>query len=498
MKENKLPRDVMLLGLIYLLMHGGILFIPNAIFWDDWVITGRTPTAMLDIFRQSGAMFNLTGHLHTLMLGAGLWTYRLLTFVLMFLSGMLLRRILANYGFLPEALRFYIVLLFLILPFNMARVALIDFPYTLCYFLFFLAWYLMERQRVAALALFFLSFNTNSLLAFYLLPVLDAMYRGGYLNSLAGLGTYVRRRLDFILLPCAYFAIKVAYYRPYGDFQGYNDDPGISKMPRAMYDQLSDLANFSVNPTLIVLVLAIVILFVRSRKVGEAEIARERSMQLLALGILAMLLAGMPYWSVAKVPSFHEWNSRHQLLFPLGSALTLVAILSLLKKAARALLLSVIVAVSLSFGIEKYYSFMIDWKKQEALVDAISQSTAIAQAEVVVFVDNAKSLNAFHRDFRFYEWNGLMERALGDQERFGIEPRDYQKYLAGEFDGRFKAIYKAGSHQRRNQGKHVIVEICKRDDAQAVSYFMPVLPRLELIVREINPEAALASYIKAC
>jgi len=82
-------------------------------------------------------MFNLTGYLHVAMLEVGPWIYKVLTFVLMFASGLLLNLILKRHANIATETRFYIILLFLVLPFNIARVALIDFPYTLCYFLFF-------------------------------------------------------------------------------------------------------------------------------------------------------------------------------------------------------------------------------------------------------------------------------------------------------------------------------------------------------------------------
>ena len=49
------PRDLFLLGLLYLLMHGGILFIPDAMYWDDWLITNRTGIkgARLELFFHS-------------------------------------------------------------------------------------------------------------------------------------------------------------------------------------------------------------------------------------------------------------------------------------------------------------------------------------------------------------------------------------------------------------------------------------------------------------
>ena len=84
----------MALFLIYTAAHGGILLIPNAIYWDDWTLYRVADDVILDTFRQAGTMFNLVGHLHNILLGVGLWVYKAMTFVLMFLAGVALNRIL--------------------------------------------------------------------------------------------------------------------------------------------------------------------------------------------------------------------------------------------------------------------------------------------------------------------------------------------------------------------------------------------------------------------
>ena len=197
-----------LLFLVYLIAHGGILLIPNAIYWDDWVLYRSESNIILDFFEQWGSMFNLIGYLHIGLLKIGPWVYKVLTFTLMFGSGLLLNNILKRYNNINENNRFLIVLLFLILPFNMARVTMIVFPYTLCYFLFFLAWAMMERFRFLALVLFFISFNTNSLLVFYAVPFCDMLYRAGYLSSWKNSLHSVPRNIDYIMLPFIYFYIK--------------------------------------------------------------------------------------------------------------------------------------------------------------------------------------------------------------------------------------------------------------------------------------------------
>ena len=208
----------------YLVAHGGILLIPNAIYWDDWTLYQVEPEVIMDTFRQAGSMFNITGYTHVLFLSIGPWFYKVITFVLMFGSGVALDRIIKKYESVSIETRFLIVLFFLVLPFYWARVALIDIIYTISYFLFFVAWVLMSRSRALALILFFLSFNTNSLLVFYTLPFVDLYYRS--YSSNIGIKTFLvfcRKNFDYFIVPFVFFFIKIEYFPPSGVYEGYNE-----------------------------------------------------------------------------------------------------------------------------------------------------------------------------------------------------------------------------------------------------------------------------------
>jgi len=120
------------------------------------------------------------------MQAVGPWLYRLSVFVLMFGAGLCLERILARHPQVPNSIRLLIVIFFLTLPFIIGRAAMITLPYSLCYIMFFLAWMLMPSQKFISGLLFLASFNTNSLLVFYVLPILDTAKRN---DEFRGLGT---------------------------------------------------------------------------------------------------------------------------------------------------------------------------------------------------------------------------------------------------------------------------------------------------------------------
>lgn len=470
-----LINEILLLGIFYTVMHGGILLIPNAIFWDDWVLYRTPQSIILETFRQTGSMFNLVGYLHLSMLNIGTWSYKALTFLMMFASGVLLNSILARNAQLTKENRFFVVLLFLVLPFNLARVAMIDFPYVLCHFLFFLAWYLMDRHRIAAALLFFLSFNTNSLLVFYVLPILDMAYRGGYLLSLRSLCAFVRRYLEFLLLPFLFFFIKVKFFSPFGMYASYNQNYSLQDVHYMIKAQIKDIENLRINPYVSLLVMPFVFLIVRE-KTGLLELhgsnTHWRLFRVLAIGISAAILGVFPYWVVGHVPTFNEWTSRHQLLLPFGTALIIVALLSLSKKSIKTIGLSLVISGSLSYGIVNYYSFLIDWDKQKALIELFSKNSAIENSRLVIIKDETKHLNAIDRNYRFYEWNGLLERAYGNQNHFAIEPPEIAYYRDGSLDKFFSGHYKAASHQRNEAASVVLVEIRQAKKSHAVDSFV--------------------------
>ena len=488
-------------GIFYLVAHGGILLIPNAIYWDDWILYRTDPNVILDTFRTVGSMFNWVGHQHVVMLAVGPWTYKALTFFLMFVTGLLLDLIIKRHAVITEETRFYIVLLFLVLPFNMARVALIDFGYTFCYFTFFLAWLLMERYRILALALFFLSFNTNSLLVFYAVPIIDVMYRGEYFSSLRAVLMFGVRRIDFILLPIVYFLIKTYYFSPSGLYDGYNKNYDIRNIIPSAQSQYENLFQIDWHIGLSFLFAVCCFFFLRKIRFSSIDKALNH-WWLLAIGFLVFFLGAFPYWILGHIPAFHEWISRHQILLPLGSALVVVGALPLSNSSKRAdvsslisraiptfniLVISIIVGTSLAFNVSAYAALFVDWQKQQQLIDLFAKNRDVERGGLIIFVDRTPQLNFFGREQRFYEWNGLLEASFGNERRFGINQSQLNDYLAGNLDRYFRAEYKAGAFERNVAVPPVLVEIdlAKRGGFRE-NIINKAFPALTLSVSEID------------
>lgn len=62
---------------------------------------------------------------------------------------------------------------------------------------------------------------------------------------------------------------------------------------------------------------------------------RARNVVLILVGIAAFGLAVLPYLVVGKMPALGDWDSRHQILVPLGASLMLVGLVTLLHQRLR-------------------------------------------------------------------------------------------------------------------------------------------------------------------
>lgn len=451
---------VVLAVVLYVLMHAGILFIPFSLFWDDWMLVDTSNETTIETFRQLGAMFNLIGYLHVGLVSLGIWTYKVCTFFLMGATGYFLNAILKRNGAFESQLRRIVVLLFMLLPFNMARVALIDFPYVACYALFFGAWWAIDRYRILSAFLFFFSFNTNSLLVFYALPVLDMLYRSSGRLTAFTILRFSLARWELMILPFLYFGIKILYYKPIGFYAGYNQGYNLSLVRGAIESQAKDILNLQFNiPTIFIL---FPIIYIASRRVLSSRESTEHLFSrfaLLLLGGMAVILGGFPYWILGYTPTFTEWTSRHQLLMPLGVAIFISGALMYVPDRARAVLITLIVSACLSHGIITYVNFYADWQKQLLIIEKFKNDSVVSKANLVIIEDHTKSINAIGRTYRFYEWNGMLARALGDQRRFAVEPKDSSSYTEGELDKYFNAQYKAGEHVRNASETVAVVKL---------------------------------------
>lgn len=445
---------------LYTCMHVGIFLAPQSVFWDDWILYQTAPETIMTIFREAGSVFNHSAYLNIFLMALGPWIYKVLTFAFFLGSGLSLATVLKRIPGLSPSLRFIILNLFLLLPFNMARIAAIDLTYSLNVFLFFSAWSLMDRKPRTAMALFFLSFNINSLLMFFTLPVLEQAYRDSAFGSKDQMRRFLRKNFLLLAMPFIYFAIKIRFFKPVGQYAGYNENFRASNIWETIEVQINDFANLEPNWRLILFIFPIVLALVFWLLRGfKEENQTSKPVVLFLGGAFALILGLFPYWILGLPPTFFEWTSRHQLLMPFGSSFIIASILIVVPWTFRVATAAFLLSASVAFGIENYLGFYKDWEKQKVLLNLIEKDQSIKSASLIVFDDQTKGLNAIQRTYRFYEWNGLMALALGDETRFGIAPHQIDDYREGQLDRFLNAEHKAGAHHRDTNERAILVTI---------------------------------------
>ena len=69
---------------------------PNALFWDDWLFYDASSENLFNFCSQFGCFFNFHAYVLTTLSQAGLWSYKLLTLLLIFGSGLAINQILKS------------------------------------------------------------------------------------------------------------------------------------------------------------------------------------------------------------------------------------------------------------------------------------------------------------------------------------------------------------------------------------------------------------------
>jgi hypothetical protein len=430
------PDLLFVLG-IYVLAHG-LMVLNNGVFWDDWLIVGGSPSSVADLYREYG--LPLFDYYHTALDSLGIPAYRILVFLSYLVAPMCLYGILRRMPEIDRKTALLLVLLFVLFPSNSARISIMASRTSVCAALFFIGLWLaavyLDRRipalRVVSLVFLFASFLTHSLLVFYIVvPIYIAYHERAKLRSVAALWSFVLRHLDFLLLPVLFWVLKLVFYEPYGTFRGYNRVTAGSALEAFSFIDNAFFAgfiyplvdSFRMSPMFIVpaAVLAIVGARLLARLDTRPATGPTRdSWWLLAAGIVFFVAGVFAYLAVGKIPSAEDWDSRHQLLTPLGASFMLVSLPRLVLKARGQNLVSALLVVLFTAGaVNTWIDFQRDWYKQVALIENFRITPEIENGTHFLIDDRTTDLDANGRRYRSYEYSGLFQAAFGDLNRLG-------------------------------------------------------------------------------
>lgn len=434
-------RDRLAIGLAYALAWG-LLLVNRGLYWDDWTLVGRSAASLVEGFSELGMPW--VGYLHAAILAMPLpgLVGHILVFCVYGLSTLVLHAVLLRVPALSRMDALVAALTFALLPVNVARVALINLPYGLSLLAFLAATWLLLRyledgglvRRLAALALFVVSFTTASLLILYVVPLAVAALILWRQVPRAPIPSLVLRYADFIALPVAYWLLKWAFFPASGVYEGYNalTVRGLVGVPQSLIsipwqvlvEPLVRAASAAgiVGPAAGALVAAWLV-----RRSRAAEPGRFVPAPALALiGVAVLGLGVFAYLAVGRVPTIWDWSSRHQLLVPLGVGLLAAAAARGLRSAAPlgrvvGLAVALLLGIAAVADMRTLVDYQADWYKQTALIEAARTVPEARTARHIRVVDDATELNALRRTYRFYEYNALFSEALGDTRRLVSE-----------------------------------------------------------------------------
>ncbi len=435
-----------------------LLLLNHGVFWDDWVWTYLDRGTQLQMGEQMG--YSLLRPLDLVLRHMSVETYRWIVFLSYLAASVALFKTLCHLPKLDSQKRLYLVLLFAVFPVNSARIALSDFRYAIAYGVFFVGLWLFSEftdrggvwLRLSSLLLIGLaSYDVNSLLFFCILvPILFLYVRSGYSSVHAAISR-LKQIPDFILLPPVVFELK-RLSKPYGLYAHYNEvtfhyvahSPLAigSALYRSFLQVIAHAVRVSLTawPALAATILLTLCIgwILRGSLAAGAHSSRalvvtpgtpdvKTCLFNLLFGALIFTLGVMPYDLVGKYPSLPDWNSRHQLLIPLGAAWMLVYGLDLLFARWRAgvvYVLAALIAMFILNNIDNLAQFQKDTYKQNSLLRHFASDPAIRQGTSFFVDDQAYSLDANQRKYRFYEYAGMFDEVFGEQSRFAIGLND--------------------------------------------------------------------------
>ena len=398
-------------AILYTISWGWLFIVRDSLWSDDWFLY-----VSFDFSNQGFAPW--IDIQIKMMRSLGLSVFRSITFISFFMAAVFLFGITRHISFLSLSQRRLVVLLFLLLPFNTARVALMVYWYTIGYLVFFLAWYLAvsfksRRIQFLSVGLFFISFQLHSLLSFYLLPVLHLLLLSD-IRDLRNLILWLRMNL-FFFLPPTYWIFRSLFWPE-----------------RVLYHDVSVSRAASAFPFVAVALICFGILMVLKTKVqiknkNKVKISLSGFVAVFA-GILAYVVLGFfkSNWSL-----FHsyfvtlfgrsDWYSRHQILQPLGVALLIVGAIALLPKQTKKLSLQVQISVltlCVVFNVAFGFEYVVDYVKQREVVTQLKESGESESISGFTFIDQTALLNARGRGYRYRDWQGLISLAYDSELQY--------------------------------------------------------------------------------
>ncbi|NBO27509.1 MAG: hypothetical protein EBU96_12125 [Actinobacteria bacterium] len=261
----------------------------------------------------------------------------------------------------------------------------------------------------------FLSFKTHSFLFFVLLPFLHfAWLNKTELLDFKKLNRQYLQMAVIAALPVPYLVSRSLFWPPAEGWKDYQQ-PTSAGLLTGLWPLLVSLLGLSV--------------------IGFRHLRKKQThfgLVLFICGFSITALALFPYFAgelyvgYAGRPAYltvfefrADWRSRHQLLMPLGLALSVVGLNELLKWRGKNIVFSTVLVISVALNMFWGSQYFLQSHKQEQLVELFK--TTKDKVEIASVADQTLRFNGRESKFRGYEWSGFMTLAGIPTDRPGCE-----------------------------------------------------------------------------
>ena len=409
-------------SLAYLVSFVWLLVVRGSLWADDWylLLSSADSYNSADLRRQFGQVPWFIIY-DTLFEFAGPGLFRLATLTLFFASAVCFFGITRSLNiFSPYELKI-LTLLFLLLPFNSSRVAVMVFHYTSAYFYFFFAWYLLisfklSKAKVFCALLFFASFQMHSLLLFFIFPYSHLLLISR-VNGTNDLVKWLKEIGWLALCPIAFWVLRTRFWPPTENYH---------------------VVTFVTLRRSSLLLLVLVVLCILILKVRKQLLLNTRKYLLVTiLGLICMTVGLIPYVISGNMSSGggiisdywvnflgrENWDGRHLTLQPIGFALFVFGSISAMARRLpriRTIAFNAILTVSIIFNFCFGLEYVIDNAKQQQVIAALTVAGQINDQQDYIFIDRSINLNARGRAYRDRDWLGLIGSAYSFKFADGV------------------------------------------------------------------------------
>ena len=425
--------------ILYFIANILLLLNLQGVYWDDWTIYNQSFDSKAILFNDIQFGIKGTYSLYVNDLVNSIVVNRIFIFVSYFIMAILYYNILLTIKFITVKDAFWLTMFFMLIPVNHAKLLISIAPFSLPLLLFFIAFYLLSKYltnkiilyRILILVLFYMSFDTNSILVFYVIVLFYIFYQEFYfIWNIHNIKSFLVKYIDFVILPIIYFIIKMIYFRPTGIYEGYNmiSLKGILLFPYFLMKSFYETLYLGLNNTIFALVPFILIIFLLFCKNKTLDILYSRKLlsKLIYLGISFFIVAVFAYCLIGKLPGFFYTYSRFQILTPLSFSFIIYFSLLLFVKVfniKKVIFLTIIWTLLLSFIIQNI-NYQLSYIKHYIYTEAIKEN--IKDNEIIknntTFIIDYKCLNNELDNIGFmdYELNGMMKEVFNDESRLMV------------------------------------------------------------------------------